>query len=129
MKKYFGIVDAAIVFNKLFFCHLVFYLSRVQVGCQHDDGISEHVRCVSTGKQPQTKSKMSSLKIVQKREFKIKLPRIALAVTGGKLLHEPIDLLSFARQPETFKKVAQGTYKVLLVKVKQVYIRVHHLKG
>jgi len=57
-----------------------------------------------------------------------KLPRIALAVTGGKLLHESIDLLSFARQPETFKKVAQGTYKVLLVKVKQVYIRVHHLK-
>ena len=45
----FGIVDAAIHFNVLFFRHFVFDVGTVKIRRQHDDGVSQNVSGVSAG--------------------------------------------------------------------------------
>ena len=51
---------------------------------------------------------------------------IALAVSRSKLLHQAIDLLRLARQPEATEEHANRRYKLQALEVELIDVRVHH---
>jgi len=55
------------------------------------------------------------------------LPLVALQVSGSKLLHQPVDLLGLAGQPEAFQEHPERRDKVPAAEVQLVHVAVHHL--
>ena len=78
----------------------------MKISGKHDDGISEHIGCVWTGENA--------------------LLCVCLAVATGKLLHDPVDLLSFTGQTEVREEVADGSNKVHVGKIHLVNVVIHH---
>lgn len=54
-------------------------------------------------------------------------PLIALQIACSKLLHEPIDFLGLARQPEAFEERTQRRHKVFAAEIQLIHIAVHYL--
>lgn len=54
-------------------------------------------------------------------------PLVALYVSSSKLLHQPVNLLGFPREAETFQERPQGGDELLLTEVQLVHVGIHHL--
>ena len=57
----------------------------------------------------------------------MRLPRIAVAVSGREFLHESIDFLRLAGQSELLEEKPQRGDEVFPRKVEIVHVRIHHL--
>lgn len=56
-----------------------------------------------------------------------RLPLVALQVAGGELLHQPVDLLRLAGEPEALQEGPESRDKVPPTEVQLVHVAVHHL--
>jgi hypothetical protein len=83
---------SAVDLDVLLLGHLVLHLGRVQVRRQHYNREAQDVRGVGAGEEP--------------------VVGVALAIPTGELLHQSVDLLRLARQPEPVEEVAQGRDEV-----------------
>ena len=100
----------------------------MQIRCQHNDRVGQDVRRIGAGKESQTVKKnrnsvQSYVNVINGRVLSV-----AFTVSGSEFLHEPINFLSFTWQPETFQELAQGADQILVGKIEQIDVRVHHLK-
>lgn len=105
-RKVFGVVDAAILCDKLRDCHFALDGGIVDVGVEHDGRKGEDVKTICRFKH-----------------FALAL----LKVLSGKCFHQAVDLLSFSGQTERVKEAPEGNVKVDTLEIKEFEHCIAHL--
>ena len=99
-----AVVDPAVVAHEFLLLHLVLNLGRVGVGVEHDHREAEDVRRVGVGEHAV----------------------VLLAVLGGELAHDAVDLLRLARQPEGREEGAHRLHEGHPAKVEEGNVVAEH---